>query len=357
MIETKLIYIMKRATIFVLAILLFGPYATGQLSPVISTAKYFDKTQALRDIPPHPPMARDNSWKDGVIPNETPERVQVKDNPLPHGADPVWQDRFGQRGLREELVNFDAMPNLCSCYPPDTDGDVGPDHYFQMINLHFQIFDKEGNSLYGPAANKTLWNGFIGPWTYTNDGDPIVLYDEEADRWIATQFAIDTPDNTYWELIAVSETGDPLGAWYRYAFQYPVFNDYPKLGVWNDAYYCSFNMFGSYRRVAASAYERDAMLVGDTNARHVLFDLPSGSQPWSMLPADFDGPPPPEGTPNYFIYAMDDAFGTGDELSMWAFTVNWDDPELSTFEEISVLPVEPFDSEICNAYRGRCIHR
>ena len=232
------------------------------------------------------------------------------------------------------IANFDGVPNLNSVYPPDTDGDVGPDHYFQMINLSFQIFDKEGNSLYGPADNQTLWNGFIGPWTGTNDGDPVILYDEEADSWVATQFAINTQDGTYWELIAVSETGDPLGAYYRYAFQFPVFNDYPKMGVWPDGYYFSFNMFGpDYRRAAVCSLERDAMLAGDPEARMILFDLPQGSEPWSLLPADFDGPQPPAGTPNYFIYAMDDAYGSGDYLSLYAFVSDWDNPENSTFSE------------------------
>ena len=147
--------------------------------------------------------------------------------------------------------------------PPDTDGDVGLNHYFQMINLSFAIWDKQGNLLYGPVDNSTLWNGFIGPWTGTNDGDPIVLYDEAADRWMASQFAINTSNGTYWQLVAVSATSDPLGSYNRYAFQMPAFNDYPKLSVWTDGYYATFNMFGSYTRVGVAAFERDAMLAGE----------------------------------------------------------------------------------------------
>ncbi len=104
---------------------------------------------------------------------------------------------------------------------------------------------------------------------------------------MASQFAINTGDGTYWELIAISESSDPLGAWYQYAFQYNAFNDYPKFGVWHDAYYASFNMFGSYNRGAVSAYERDKMLVGDSTARVVTFDLPEGTDAFSMLPSDF----------------------------------------------------------------------
>lgn len=350
---------MKQISIILAGVVLFffALPSHSQLVPTVHKATYFDKTPPLRDMKAIPPAARDRSWKEGVIRNESFDKVPLENKkPLPEGADPVAQVQFGSRSLREPLVNFEGTPNLNSVYPPDTDGDIGPNHYVQMINLSFQVFDREGNSLYGPVDNSTLWDGFIGPWTGTNDGDPIILYDEVADRWMASQFAIETSDNTYWELIAISETGDPLGAWYRYAFQFPAFNDYPKLGVWPDAYYCTFNMFGDYRRVAAAAFERDAMLAGDPDARMVLFDLPQDSEPWSMLPCDFDGPPPAAGTPNFIIYSIDDAFNPGeDRLSIWSFSVDWDDPVNSTFEEILQLQTEPFDSRLCDATRQRCI--
>jgi hypothetical protein len=346
-------------TIFLLSIafLLVSTPLTAQLKPKVRTAAYFDKTPPLREMELIVPSTRDRSWKDKVIRNEDSGReFNDNANPLPAGPDPVWQKEFGFRGGNEVIANFDGVPNLNDVYPPDTDGDVGPDHYFQMINLSFQIFDKEGNSLFGPADNRTLWNGFIGPWTGTNDGDPIVLYDEQADRWIATQFAIHTQDGTFWELVAVSETGDPTGAYYRYAFEFPAFNDYPKVGVWPDGYYFSFNMFGNdYRRAAVCSLERDAMLTGDPGARMILFDMPDGSEPWSLLPADFDGPPPPAGTPNYFTYIIDDAFGGGDYLSVWALASDWSNPDNSTFEEVHRLDTEPFNSYFCSGSLGTCL--
>ena len=345
------------ALITILIFLIESISASAQLKPQLRKAVYFDKTPPLREMELIKPSTRDRSWKDKVIRNEESEReFNDNPNPLPAGDDPVWQREPGTRTGNEIISNFDGVPNLNDVYPPDTDGDVGPDHYFQMINLSFQIFDKEGNSVYGPADNRTLWSGFIGPWTGTNDGDPIVLYDEQADRWVASQFAIHTQDGTFWELVAVSVTGDPTGEYYRYAFQFPAFNDYPKMGVWPDGYYFSFNMFGSdYRRAAVCSLERDAMLVGDTNARMILFDMPEGSEPWSLLPADFDGPPPPAGVPNYFAYAMDDAFGGGDYLSIWALTSDWENPENSTFEEVTRLNTEPFNSFFCNGQLGTCL--
>ena len=335
-------------------------YADAQLKPIVTKAKYFDKTPPLREMKfIVVPGIRDRSWKDGVIPNEGPDFPGVPEELRDSGPDPVWQSDFGRQKSNGTHLNFEGTGNVNGVFPPDTDGDVGPNHYFQMINLSFQIWDKDGNSLYGPADNSTLWDGFIGPWTGHNDGDPIVVYDELADRWVASQFALECTGSTWWELVAVSATPDPLGPWYRYAFEYPVFNDYPKLSVWPDAYYCSFNLFGDDNvRVGASAYEREAMLNGDTNARHVLFDLPPELLTWSMLPADFDGIPPLTGSPCYWTCGTDDDDGIhdADQIRIWEFSVDWNQPENSTFEELQQLDVEAFNYQLCDAgARQACI--
>ena len=95
-------------------------------------------------------------------------------------------------------------------------GDVGPSHYVAMSNLYFQIYSKAGTSLYGPAANNTLWAGFGGDCQTNNAGDPIVLYDQLADRWILTQFTSSGP--TYYNCVAVSHDVGPDRPYYRYAF-------------------------------------------------------------------------------------------------------------------------------------------
>ena len=150
--------------------------AVAQKTLTVKKAVYFDKTPPLREMKLFIPGPRDRSWKDGVIRNEDSERKRNNNpQPLPAGKDPVAQEFFGTRGGNEIISNFEGVGNRNSVYPPDTDGDVSADHYFQMINLSFQIFDKQGNSLYGPADNRTLWSGFIGSWTGTNDGDPVIL--------------------------------------------------------------------------------------------------------------------------------------------------------------------------------------
>ncbi len=119
----------------------------------------------------------------------------------------------------------------------------------EMVNVRFQIWNKTGTSLLGPANLGTIWAGFPGPWSSSlNDGDPIVLYDEAADRWLASQFSVPNfPTGPSYMLIAISQTNDPTGSWHRYGFTFPDFVDYPKLGVWPDGYYMSANAFsGSY---------------------------------------------------------------------------------------------------------------
>jgi hypothetical protein len=128
--------------------------------------------------------------------------------------------------------------------PPDTTGEAGLTQYVQWVNTSFAVFDKAtGTRLYGPAGGNTIWTGFGGDCASRNDGDPIVQYDQLADRWIMTQFSLRT--GGYLQCVAVSQTSDALGAYHRYAFAYSEFPDYPKLGVWPDAYYITFNMFGA----------------------------------------------------------------------------------------------------------------
>lgn len=303
------------------------------------------------------PGQRDRTWKDQMIQNNNFDDFRRNFFPqAPASVDPVWQQQMGPVQTRGPQVSFDGVGNVNGVLPPDTQGDVGPNHYFQMVNLSFAIWDKQGNLLYGPVDNSTLWQGFAGAWTGTNDGDPIVLYDEMADRWMASQFAVNTSDGTFWELVAVSKTADPLGEWYQYAFEFPAFNDYPKAGVWPDAYYFSFNMFGSYNRVAAAAFDRNAMLAGDPNAQMVLFDLPQSASAWSMLPADVDGTPPVAGTPCYFAYASDNTWtGNQDQIVFWTFSVDWANPANSQFQQSFFFPVAPFDMFFCSAPRGACL--
>src|SRR4029078_4501987 len=144
--------------------------------------------------------------------------------------------------------NFNGMafPGVaCNCAPPDTVGEVGATPYVQMVNEGFQVFDKNtGASLLGPSGISTIWGGFGGVCEFNGSGDPVVLYDQLADRWIISQFAgVSGPAD---ECVAVSTTGDATGSYHRYDFHLGSnFFDYPHLSIWPDGYYMSMNVFNS----------------------------------------------------------------------------------------------------------------
>jgi len=231
--------------------------------------------------------------------------------------------------------------------PPDTNGDVGPNHYVQTVNTDFAVFDKTGKVLYGPVPINTLWSGFGGGCQTNDDGDPTVVYDPMADRWVISQFSVST--TPYMQCVAVSQTPDPTGAWNRYSFSYgnSNFTDYPKIGVWPDAYYTTFNIFalGSiFSGAMACAYDRVKMLAGQA-ATQQCFNTNSS---WGgLLPADMDGArQPPAGSPEYLV-----SFGSND-LGVWKFHVDWTTPSNSSFTGPTLLAVSSF-SAACGG--GTCI--
>jgi hypothetical protein len=222
--------------------------------------------------------------------------------------------------------------------PPDTNGAVGATQYVQWVNAEFAVFDKATGALVaGPTEGNALWHGFGGGCETNNDGDPIVQYDKIADRWVLTQFSISTLP--YTQCVAVSTTSDATGTYNRYAFSFgdSDYSDYPKLGVWPDAYYMSFNVFldgSNFIGANACALDRNAMIAGN-NATIICFQQESSVA--SLLPSDMDGTTPPAaGEPAFFMN-----FGTN-VLQLWAFHVDFTTPANSTFTGPTVLPVANF---------------
>lgn len=313
--------------------------------------------RSMRPLPPSGgeprelPMPRAKAWQMSGVPDED---GRLQDSP------------GGTASMPEPSLVFEGIDNTDGVAPPDTQGDVGHDHYVQWVNLSFGVFDRAGTKVYPPgsgwAAGNTLWQGFGGACETSNSGDPITVYDEVARRWVMGQFAISGP---FYECIAVSVTSDPTGSWYRYAFETSdtLMNDYPKLGVWPDAYYMTANLFGgaSEHGVGVWALERTQMLVGGP-ARMVYFDLATLPAPapevWSLLPADFEGAPPEVGAPNLMVNFFDDAWSvpgyTADSLVLWAFHVDWTNTASSTFSKVADIVVAPFDSALCS-YNVNCV--
>ena len=245
-------------------------------------------------------------------------------------------------------ANFDGVGNVNGVLPPDTNGDIGYDpststkYYMQWVNLSFQIWDVTNpaavTSLYGPAAGNTLWTGTGTICEANNDGDPIVLFDHLANRWMVSQFALGFPNNFH-QCIAVSTSADPTDTWYLYDFQTSttLMNDYPHFGVWADGYYMTVNQFNgvssAWEGAGVAVFERDAMIQG-LPANMIYIDIGAVTLDYGgMLPSDLDGPAPAVGTPNYFM-EWDDSTWLGDPadtLRIWEFHTDWVTPANTTF--------------------------
>jgi len=340
--------------------------AQGGRNPVVKYATRSDTTVELRHMPELPPLPAVL----GQIFERPRKNLPNRDaKAAPQDVDGALQSETLQAPSAATLgANFEGVNNVNGVLPPDTVGDIGPNHYVQMVNLSFAVYDRNGNKLYGPTASNTLWQGFGGPCETTNDGDPVVLYDHIADRWIMSQIALPNAGivrirGPFYQCIAVSQSGDPLGGWHRYEFliSNTKLNDYPKFGVWPDGYYMSINQFQcgtfgcTWGGAGAVAFERGQMLTGQP-ARMVYFDLYNVDPDLGgMLPADLDGPLPPAGTPNPFAQMDDNAWGySGDQLQIWNFHVDWNNPTSSTFSFDKALPVSAFDSDMCG-YARNCI--
>ncbi len=314
--------------------------------PIVGRDVRHDVSKPLREIAPIPPASGQQ---------EAPENPMKQYQPgAPRSRDGAVQSP-GQLAPMPALgVSFDGMKQTCGCLPPDTNGDVGTTQYVQIVNLTFAVYSKTGSTLYGPASTNTIWNGFGGACQTTNDGDPIAQWDPIASRWVVSQFAFPngTGNGPYDECVAVSQTSDATGSWYRYDFNISntLMDDYPKMGVWPDAYYFTFNDFdhgGPFTGATVTAVDRSAMLNGQA-AQTVQFVL--GSSFGGMLPSDMDGSsPPPAGSPNYVVQFDDDGAGyPQDQLEVWKFHVDWTTPANSTFTNDSMIATAAFDSNVPN---------
>jgi hypothetical protein len=339
-----------------------GPADDARGAVIVREAAQHDLSKPLAEIP----LALTVSEED---PNKIKPKKIIAGRNGGTGSnrpDPVLQpaEAVASTSVSAPGQNFDGVNNRNGVYPPDTNGDVGPNHYVQWVNLSLAIYSKTGTLLYGPTNGNTIFSGFAGPCSTSNNGDPIVLYDREADRWMVSQFAIPGGSTGYHQCIAISQTPDPTGAWYRYDFLYSTtkLNDYPHFGVWPDGYYMSVNQFtpsgGSWAWAGqgVAVFEREKMLLGQT-ARMVKFDL-FGVDPdlGGMLPSDIDGPTaPPAGAPNPFMQFDDDAYGfPNDQLQMWSLHADWANTANSTFTKTIELPTAAADSILCGGSRN-CI--
>jgi hypothetical protein len=279
---------------------------------------------------------------------------------VPDGA---LQSSPGQ-GMPGPMRNFDGLSNVDGALRPDTSGDVGPNHYMQWINLSFAVFDKAGNTVYGPASGNTLFQGHSVCGS-RNGGDPVILYDQFAKRWFATQSAYDSLVNgPYYQCVAVSKSSDPTGAWCSYQFltHTTKFTDYSKFGVWpsQNAYFMTSPQYlrgASFAGIGIWAFER-SQLLSCGSARFVYQDMTSIEPTLPrMLPADADGlRAPPAGSAAPFMTMNWNGSGLEpNTLQLWNTSINWASlsPKL-TVTHVNDIATAPYDSNLCN-YNRSCI--
>ena len=346
---------------FVLAIMLWAGLAASaqadQMSgPFVSPAVEAISSPEVRSLPPEASAAI------------TKKIIRPRQNPLAqepgHGArgtwnrgpaplDPLIGARSITRGVSPPpLLGFDGggNPSACGgCSPPDPNGDVGPNHYVQVVNATLvSIYDKAGTLLTPRFQLNTLWP--VSGTTTCDDsfaGDPVVVYDGMANRWLLSQFS--TGNGI---CVAVSQTGDPAGAYWLYEFPTGTdFPDYFKFGVWPDGYYMSANE----TTYTAYAFDRAKML----NGQPATFQKFTGETNF-LLPSDLDGRRrPPSGAPNHFYTFKDSVFhgGTADRLEVFAFHVDWATPANSTFTLEKTLNIAPFTYTVCGFFNLNCVRQ
>ncbi|NNF03959.1 MAG: T9SS type A sorting domain-containing protein [Rhodothermales bacterium] len=260
--------------------------------------------------------------------------------------DPVRQSAQGPMNATS-LVSFEGSNDDDNAailgyrlVPPDTQGDVGPNHYVQWINSISEIFDKNGNTILGPFAGNAYFSDLGSGCGTDNDGDPVVLYDEQADRWLVSQFAV-TSGN--YICVAISQTPDPTGAYNQYQFDFGTdFPDYPKLGIWGDSYVMTTRDFSNgqfWGGISAVALDRSAMLNGQA-ATMVRFDNAFGFNTDGYLPADADGA---VSGPAVFGGHGDDGDTT---FELWELDVDWNNPGGATFTSIGGGGISPYDGVV-----------
>jgi hypothetical protein len=329
--------------LFSLGFLSDAAYTQKELrQPEIVRESWHDVSPPLRDIKP----LRRHSGP----PEEHEIRLLHPPRGITQPADPVRQTSALASVATTNGANFDGVAANGSA-PPDTSGAAGATQYVEWVNTEFAVYDKATHNLVlGPVAGNTLWSGFGGSCETNNDGDIIAIYDKLNSRWVMSQLSV-SGGPPFYQCVAVSQTSDATGKFNRYQFQQPGFNDYPKLGVWPDAYYATYNMFDNaglfFQGARLCAMDSAAMRAGNT-ATQQCFQLSTSFG--GVLPSDLDGAtPPPAGEPAFFLNFNS---STLNSLNLWKFHVDFANSGNTTLTGPTALSVASF-AEACGG--GTCI--
>jgi len=340
-----------RTAPFLILLITTAAFAATPIAPVVSPP--------LRNLG----VGSDIADKPHLVPNfEVPRKTGAAAAP----ADTVVQSALNPAHSPDVIgLNFDGT-GVSNSAPPDTTGRVGRNHYVQWVNTKLAVYDKAGHLLFGPVKGNTLFQSLGGTCATHNDGDPIAEYDVLADRWVLTQFAVGAGDGSFsHQCVAVSISGDPLGAYYLYDFRTSsaadpaLFVDYPHVGVWPDGYYITTHQFGSDGSFSQGVYvyDRASMLAG-LPATYQFYNFgasaPGGTFTYGgALPADLDSlTPPPAGAPEIVVqHGSPDTDGsTGYVVHVWKVKTTWGASPSLVVTGPTDVSIAPFNGELCTAF-------
>ncbi len=306
-------------------------------------ASYHGTSEYMREIPALSSM--DNIMSAKGLEHVAPPKRRglnrlIPGKGFPKGMDPLVQQQkeASRMGVKAPVASFDAHIGTVL---NDPTGAIGPNHYVYAFNSGFGILDRLGNVLLPEASLGTLFPG-------ETLGDPVVVYDNFADRFIVMEFS-DSPNGF---LIAICKGSDPVNdGWYTYRFNTGSFPDYEKLSIWQDGYYITANKNQSSADTSEVVFvvERDKMLIGDTSAKVIGFPLPGITTSGFYSPAGFNATGatlPPAGVNCSIVYMQDDAWSgvSTDHLKIWTTKVDWSTPENSTISQPEKINTSAFDS-------------
>lgn len=319
-------------------------------NPDVRHAVYSDVSQPLRDMASQSlPQAGLHLAPPVRTQPARPGQVQLKDGAMQTlvGAPVAATIGLNLLGVGNGFNGY-TVPDA----PTDVNLAVGDTQVVQWVNTSYAVFDKtSGAVIAGPIEGNVLWSGFGGLCQSDNSGDIIAQWDKLAHRWFLTQ---NTFQSGYDTCIAVSQTTDATGAYYRFAFTQPGFPDYPKWGIMPDAYYQTQNNFGDGGAAYACAYDRNKMLAGDSSAAQICFQ--AGAADFSLLPGDLDSvnTPPPSGQQEVLLGSINSSTGT--QVYEYLFHVDFTTPANSTFTGTNLsMPITVASYSLGCGGNGACI--
>ncbi len=350
----------KPFPLLVLSFILF--FSVNSLAQERVAPTTVGKMEFVREVPSLASQLRNGTFikadknleNEEVNPKRRSANQVVPGKGLPKDGDPLVNDAAKKSKETQKIYEpepirvFDV--NTSTLTPSDPTGAAGPNHYIAGWNSAFTIFDKQGNVLVAEASLGTLFDG-------NEAGDPIVLYDAAADRFVITEFEEENEDLGFENgfNIAICQGSDPVNdGWYVYTlgFETGAFPDYPKYGIWHDGYYITTNIVISGGQSNPSdvvfVMERSKMLTGQTDVGFQGFPLPTLRTNGFYSPQFLsvaDGNMPASG-PATVVYFQDDSWRNvnDDHLKLWSLSVDWVNPANSSISQPAILTTSDFNS-------------